>query len=215
LLRAFFLCALTFMVAAAALGVIHAVSGADWLHWLALHLLFLGGISQLVLGAGQFFACAFLATDPPPRRLVAGQLTAWNIGTIFVAVGVATNMSGLVEAGGALVATGLILFAVALRRMERRSLQHAPWALRWYQASTACLGLGALIGVLIANGTGWSHGDLVGAHLALNLGGWLGTAMMAQIVRAAAVRATVHAGRGPARSMSAVSVTTSGDDPGA
>lgn len=138
----------------------------------------LGGISQLVLGAGQFFVCAFLATDPPPRQLIAAQLATWNVGTVLVAVGVPTGVSVLVEAGGGLIAAGLVLFAVALRWMERHSLQHAPWALRWYQASAACLGLGALIGVLMARGTSWSHGDLLGAHLALNLAGWLGTAII-------------------------------------
>ena len=159
-------------------GILYSLSGRDWLHWLALHLLFLGGISQLVLGAGQFFVCAFLATDPPPRRLVDAQLAAWNAGTVLVAIGVPTDLTALTESGAALIAAGLALFALALRGMERRSLQHAPWALRWYQASAACLGLGALIGVLMARGMPWSHGSLLGAHLALNLAGWLGTAII-------------------------------------
>jgi hypothetical protein len=76
------------MVAAAVTGVARAVTGIEWLRWLALHLLFLGGISQLVLGAGQFFVCAFLVTDPPPRRLIAAEVGAWNAGTVLVAVGV-------------------------------------------------------------------------------------------------------------------------------
>jgi nitrite reductase (NO-forming) len=83
-----------------------------------------------------------------------------------------------VDGGGALIAAGLLLFAAALRSMERRSLQRAPWALRWYQASAACLGAGALAGVLMARGTAWPYGSLLGAHLALNLGGWLGTAIL-------------------------------------
>jgi nitrite reductase (NO-forming) len=178
LLTAFFVAGLLCMAAAAVAGITYALSGTSSLHWLALHLLFLGGVSQLVLGAGQFFVCAFLATDPPPRRLVGAQLATWNVGTALVAVGVPTEAAGLVEAGGALIATGLILFALALRGMERRSLQHAPWALRWYQASAACLGLGALLGVLIARGIPWAQGSLLGAHLTLNLGGWLGTAIV-------------------------------------
>jgi hypothetical protein len=177
-LRTFFLSGLLYIGASAAAGVAYALSGGDRLHWLALHLLFLGGISQLVLGAGQFFVCAFLATDPPPRGLIAAQMLTWNAGTLLVAVGVPTAHPGLVEAGGALIASGLLLFAVALAGMERRSLQRAPWALRWYQASAGCLGLGALLGVLMARGTAWSHGSLLGAHLALNLAGWLGTAIL-------------------------------------
>jgi nitrite reductase (NO-forming) len=166
------------MLAAVTVAIAFAITGLTWLHWLALHLLFLGGISQLVLGAGQFFVCAFLATSPPPRRLIWAQLAAWNAGTLLVAVGVPTATSGLVDGGGGLIAAGLVLFALGLRDMEQRSLQHAPWALRWYQASAACLGAGALLGVLMADGTAWPHGSLLGAHLALNLGGWLGTAII-------------------------------------
>ncbi|MFI5037091.1 MAG: hypothetical protein ACHP93_01270 [Solirubrobacterales bacterium] len=178
MLAAFFRAGLLFMLAALAAAIAHTIDGHDWLHWLALHLLLLGGISQLVLGAGQFFACASLATDPPPRRLVWAQLAAWNMGTILVSVGVPTETTGLVDGGGALIAAGLLLFAAALRGMERRSLQRAPWALRWYQASAACLGVGALAGVLMARSTAWPYGSLLGAHLALNLGGWLGTAIL-------------------------------------
>lgn len=178
LLAAFFRAGLLFMLAALAAAIAHTISDRDWLQWLTLHLVFLGGISQLVLGAGQFFVCAFLATDPPPRRLIWAQLAAWNVGTLLVAVGVPTATTGLVDGGGALIAAGLLLFAAALRGMERRSLQRAPWALRWYQASATFLGAGALAGVLMTRGTAWPYGSLLGAHLALNLGGWLGTAIL-------------------------------------
>ena len=75
------------MLAAAVAGSIQAIAPWPWGRWLALHLAFVGGVSQLVLGASQFFAGAFLATDPPPRRLVRGQLLAWNAGAILLALG--------------------------------------------------------------------------------------------------------------------------------
>ena len=178
LASAFFVPAIVLLLAAAGAGVAYVITGRDWMHWLALHLALLGGVSQLVLGAGQFFVCAFLATDPPSRRLIAAQLLAWNAGTLLVAVGVPTATGSLIDAGGALIGLGLVLFAAALYGMQRRSLQRARWAVRWYQASAACLGLGALIGVLLARGRPWSAGSLLGAHLALNLGGWLGMAIV-------------------------------------
>jgi nitrite reductase (NO-forming) len=178
LLRAFFTTGLVAIAAAAGAGVMFAITGREWLHWVALHLLFLGGISQLVLGAGQFFTCAFLATDPPPRIVVAAQLIVWNLGTVLVAVGVPTATNSLVEVGAALIAGGLALFAWALLGMSRRSLQRAPWALRWYQASAGCLGVGGLLGVLMATGLPRSSGSLLGAHLAFNLAGWFGTAIV-------------------------------------
>lgn len=178
LLGTFFSAGLCFMLAAAVAAIAYVLSGREWVHWLALHLLLLGGISQLVLGAGQFFTCAFLATDPPPRRLIWAQFGAWNMGVILVAVGVPSAISALSDVGGALIAIGIALFAAALLGMRRRSLQHAPWALRWYQTSAACLTVGVLLGVLMARGTPWPYGSLLGAHLALNLGGWLGTAIV-------------------------------------
>jgi hypothetical protein len=177
-LAVFFAAGLTFLAAGAVAGLASALADTPWLHWLALHLVFLGGVSQLVLGAGQFFACAFLATSPTPRWLVRAQLVAWNAGTVLVAVGVPTGVPWLTDAGGGLVGLGLVLFVAALYGMQRRSLQRARWAVRWYQACAGCLGLGLLAGIAMARGTVWPHGSLLGAHLALNLAGWLGTAIV-------------------------------------
>lgn len=178
LLAAFFSAALVMLAAAAVAAIAHATTGDARLHWLALHLALLGGVSQLVLGAGQFFVCAFLATTPPSRRLVAAQLGIWNLGTLLVAIGVPAGADGLVAAGGVLIAGGLGLFAASMRAMQQRSLQRARWAVRWYEGSAACLVAGVLVGVLLARGTSWPYGSLVGAHLALNVAGWLGTAIV-------------------------------------
>lgn len=178
LLAAFFSAALMMLAAAAVATVVHAVTGDPDARWLALHLALLGGVSQLVLGAGQFFVCAFLATSPPSGRFVAVQIAVWNAGTVLVAIGVPAGVDGLTDAGGVLVAAGLVLYAASMRAMQRRSLQRARWTVRWYQGSATCLGLGVLVGVLLARGVGWSHGSLLGAHLALNIAGWMGTAIV-------------------------------------
>jgi len=178
LLTAFFAAGLISLLAGGVAAIVHAVDGGYWSHWVSLHLLFLGGVSQLVLGAGQFFVCAFLATVPPGRRMVGAQLAAWNAGTVLVAAGVPGSRAGLVDAGGVLIVAGLVLFVAALVRMERRSLQQARWAVRWYEASAGALAVGVVVGVLMARGTVWTHGSLLGAHLALNLGGWFGAAII-------------------------------------
>lgn len=178
MLAAFFVAGLAFLAAAAVVAVVDRA--VDWPagHWLALHLAFVGGVSQLVLGAGQFFAGAFLATDPPPKRLIALQLGTWNAGALLVAVGVPERVDGLAIAGAVLLAAGLVAFLAGLRGLRRRSIQRIPWALRWYEACAAFLGVGVLAGVLLATGVAWTHGNLLGAHLALNLGGWFGTAIV-------------------------------------
>lgn len=179
MLAAFFTAAIAFMLAGAAAAVLNAAGLLGWYgHWLALHLVLLGGVSQLILGAGQFFSTAFLATDPPGRRMVRAQLATWSAGAILVAVGVPTGHSLLTDIGAAAVIAGLVLFATALWQLERRSLQSARWAIRWYYACAASLGLGAVVGIAMARGTDWPYGSLLGAHLTLNLAGWLGTAIV-------------------------------------
>ena len=179
-MAAFFALGIGFLAAGAAVGAVGAVAVVGWApaHWLALHLVFVGGVSQLVLGAGQFFAGAFLATDPPPRWLVRLQLCAWNAGTVLVAVGVPADLAWVTIVGAVLLAVGLVAFVAGLDRLRRSSLQRAPWAVRWYEACAGFLGVGVLIGVLLATGVRWSHGSLLGAHMTLNLAGWFGTAIV-------------------------------------
>jgi hypothetical protein len=54
----------------------------------------------------------------------------------------------------------------------------APWAIRWYEACGTFVGVGVLAGVLLATGARWTAGHLLGAHVALNLAGWFGTAIV-------------------------------------
>lgn len=178
LLIRFFAPAITFLLAAAVAAVLARAGLLADGRWLALHLAFLGGVSQLVLGAGQYFVAAFLATDPPSRPLVGAQLICWNAGTVLVAVGVPIGATTVAAVGGVLIAAGLALFAVGLRDMQRRSLQRARWAVRWYYACAAFLAAGVLAGLGLALDVPWPAGSLLGAHLALNLAGWLGTAII-------------------------------------
>jgi nitrite reductase (NO-forming) len=175
---AFFVAGIAMMLAGAAFAVANAIEPWTWGRWLALHLVFVGGISQLVLGASQFFAGAFLATDPPRRALIRAQLAGWNTGAVLVAAGVPLGSEPAVYAGAGLLLATLGLYTAGLAEMRRRSLGSVPWATRWYLAATACLVIGVLAGAMLANGIAWRHGNLLGAHMVLNLGGWFGTAIV-------------------------------------
>ena len=166
------------LLAGAACGVAYALGGPFELRWIALHFAFVGGISQMVIGAAQFFACAFLATEPPSRRAIRAELIVWNLATVCIAVGVPSGVVALTGAGGTLILVGLLLFDAQLRGMRRRSIQRIPWATRWYRTAALFLGCGALLGPAMAADVVWIHGSLLGAHLALNLGGWFGTAIV-------------------------------------
>lgn len=177
-LGSFFLCGLAFLLLAAIAGVIEAVEPWERGRWLALHLAFFGGVSQLILGATQFFAGAFLATDPPPRRQLRFQLVAWNLGTVLLAVFLPLDSGPGVALAVALLAAGLLAWAASLRSMKTRSLNRNPWATRWYEAAAVFFCLGIAAGGWLAEGSGWTHGYLTGAHMILNLGGWFGTTIV-------------------------------------
>lgn len=181
LLTAFFGCALAFLLAGAVAGIIAIESGEPRDRWVALHLLFVGGVSQLVLGAAPFFAGAFLATSPPPRALVRAQLAVWNLGAVLVVAGVLSSVRTLSVIGAAVLLAGLGLFVRGLHGLARRSIQTQPWALRWYLASAAMFMAGIVAGGVLAGGgmTAAEHRDeLLGAHVALNIAGWFGTAIV-------------------------------------
>ncbi|HMX70589.1 MAG TPA: hypothetical protein PKA56_02415 [Solirubrobacterales bacterium] len=178
LLLASVLTGTAFLAAAGALALAGEFAGWGTAGWMALHLALLGGVSQLVIGVSQFFVTAFLATTPPPPKLVAAQTGCWSVGTVAVVTGVAADVDPAVLAGSALLLTTLGLYAAAISGLHRRSLQRAAWASRWYAASAAWLVPGIVAGVLLATGVAWPYGSLLGAHLAFNLGGWLGGAIV-------------------------------------
>jgi len=175
---AFFICGIAFLLAAAGVGIAQWLAPWPWGHWLALHLAFVGGVSQLVLGATQFFAGAFLATDPPPRALVRAQVLCWNAGAILLAIAVPEHAETLIWLAVGLLVGGLAAWAAAIAAMRRSSLRRSPWATRWYVSGACFLGLGMVAGSLLARGVPWSHGDLLGAHMSLNLAGWFGAAIV-------------------------------------
>lgn len=175
---AFFVCAIAFLAAAAIAGLAQALWPSPWGRWLALHLAFVGGVSQLVLGASQFFAGAFLATDPPPRRLVRAQLLAWNAGAALLAVAVPRGAGTLTWVAVALLLAALGVWSAAIAVMVRSSLRRSPWATRWYLAASAFFALGMIAGSLLAHASPWPHGNLLAAHMALNLTGWFGAAIV-------------------------------------
>lgn len=177
-LTAFLGAGVAWLLVAAVTAVAYALGGPFELRWLALHFAFVGGVSQLIIGAAQFFACAFLATEPPARGTIRAELVLWNAATASIAIGVTWDVIALTGAGGVLVLAGLLVFDRELRAMRRRSIQRVPWATRWYRTAALFLGCGAVLGPAMANATAWPRGSLLGAHLALNIGGWFGTAIV-------------------------------------
>jgi nitrite reductase (NO-forming) len=175
---AFFACGIAFLLSAAVVGIAQWLEPWPWGHWLALHLAFVGGVSQLVLGASQFFAGAFLATDPPPRVLVRAQILCWNAGAVLLAIAVPERADTLIWVAVGLLVGALGAWAAAIAVMRQHSLRRSPWATRWYLSGACFFGFGMLAGSLLARGVPWNHGDLLSAHMSLNLAGWFGAAIV-------------------------------------
>jgi nitrite reductase (NO-forming) len=175
---AFFVCGIAFLSAGLIVAIADARIGSPDGRWLALHLVFVGGVSQLILGASQFFAGAYLATDPPPRRLIRLELGSWNLGTVLLAIAVPASWAGLAWAAVGLLFVSLALYAAGVTAMRRRSLRRAPWATRWYLAGVSFFALGIAAGLTMALAIVWPHGNLLAAHMALNLAGWFGAAIV-------------------------------------
>lgn len=175
---AFFICAIVFLLAAVIAGAWQGLSPWPWGRWLALHLAFLGGVSQLVLGASQFFAAAFLATDPPPRRLIRAQLILWNLGVITLAIAAPLGLGELRWLAAALLLTGLGAWGLAITAIRGGAVRQFSWATRWYVGGAAFLAVGILAGSLIAAGHYPGGGNLLAAHMALNILGWFGGAIV-------------------------------------
>jgi nitrite reductase (NO-forming) len=166
------------LVGAAGTAIVGELAGWDRAAWAGLHLALLGGVSQLVIGVSQFFVTAFLATSPPSRRVTVSEVAAWSVGSVAVVIGVAVGSDPLVIAGAAVLLATLALYLAVLGNLARGSLQRAPWASRWYRLGTVWLVLGIVAGAMLASAVPWPHGSLLGAHLAFNLGGWLGGAIV-------------------------------------
>jgi hypothetical protein len=77
-----------------------------------------------------------------------------------------------------LAGAALVLFAAGLRAMERRSLQRAAPAIRWYYACAGFAAAGGVLGGELWHGGGWAPGDLRLAHVTLMVLGWCGTAIV-------------------------------------
>jgi hypothetical protein len=107
--------AVAFLLAAAALAVVRSVQPFNHGWWLVSYLALVGGVSQLLLGAGRLMLGATRTSAPRRRRTPWAELVLWNVGTLLVPVGVLTDTAEVVAAGSVVLLVALALFAAARR----------------------------------------------------------------------------------------------------
>ena len=92
-----------FLLAAVVMVALNAVSPFERGWWLASYLFLVGGVSQVLLGGGQYMVATGRHAAPPARRLSWAQLALWNIGTVTVAGADMARVMPGVTAGSAIL----------------------------------------------------------------------------------------------------------------
>ena len=115
-----------FLLAAVVMVALNAVSPFERGWWLASYLFLVGGVSQVLLGGGQYMVATGRHAAPPARRLSWAQLALWNIGTVTVAGADMARVMPGVAAGSAILVVALTLFLAGLRRMRRTARNRTP-----------------------------------------------------------------------------------------
>jgi hypothetical protein len=139
--------AMAFLLAAAALAIARSVQPFDHGWWLVSYLALVGGLSQLLLGAGRLMLAATPASALR-RRTPWAEWMLWNVGTLLVPVGVLADKAEVVAAGSVVLLVALTLFAAASRTpaagpaSDRRSHLWAYHGLVVFLAGSVVVGAG-------------------------------------------------------------------------
>lgn len=148
--------------------------------WLLVHIFTLGILTNSIMLWSQTLTERFLQRRLPDsaRRGQLARTYVLNAGVIAVLAGRRHYL--LAWVGAALVAAALAWHAVVLGRQvaaSGRGQRHRPAAVG-YVASACCLPVGALFGAALAAG---ANERLRAAHLIVNVGGFVGLAVMASL----------------------------------
>ncbi|MBC7596601.1 MAG: multicopper oxidase domain-containing protein [Kineosporiaceae bacterium] len=154
--------------------------------WLMIHLLLLGAVSHSILVWSRYFADALLKTAPRPadRRDQSIRLALLNLGVVVVVAGVLSDAWPVTLAGASAVSLAVLWHGLSLVVQIRRSLPGRFNAtVRYYVAAAVLLPVGAGLGTILARGlTDPLHDQLVLAHAAINLLGWIGLTIVGTLV---------------------------------
>ena len=110
-----------------------------------------GGLSHLILGAGQFA----LGAGSAGRRVLAGQLVLWNFGAVLVPIGVFAGALRVDAVGSVLLLAALALFAGATGVPRRRGARDHRFWLYAYRAVAIFLAGSVIVGAGLGDALPW------------------------------------------------------------
>jgi hypothetical protein len=103
------------IVAGGAVAAVNSAAPFGHGSWLAAYLVLVGGVSQVVLGAGRLA----LGAPRPVPALLRAQLVLWNLGSLAVPGGVLADAPTLVTVGSVALLWALALFASGASGVRR------------------------------------------------------------------------------------------------
>jgi len=144
--------------------------------WLPLHLALAGAASVAICGAMQTFVLAMTASKSPPEWKQQLQFASVNAGVLLLAIGYPRGSHLLVALGGGIFIASILILGdiVRVAWFKAMNKRHAVPILFYAGAIVSMLAggvLGALVGAGAVEGATWVH--LRGAHLTLNVLGWI------------------------------------------
>ncbi|HET8656415.1 MAG TPA: hypothetical protein VFL93_12920 [Longimicrobiaceae bacterium] len=148
--RAFTICAVIFLVAAAAIAVLRSFTPITRAWWLVAYLSLVGGISQLLLGPGLIGLAGQRGARLPARGARRAQLVTWNGGTLLVAVADLVPSAAGVLVGSIVLVVALVLFARGLREVSTTANRLARGWTAAYVVLLIFLAGSVVIGTLLA-----------------------------------------------------------------
>lgn len=139
-----------FLFAGALAVVINTAAPFQHGWWLVAYLSLVGGLSQLLLGAGLYVLAERTQSHTPPDAQLLGQVGLWSLGTAVVATGDLAGAGPVLLLGSALLLIDLALFARTFSRLRRDAARRAAASERRYAALLLFLAVSVLVGSSIA-----------------------------------------------------------------
>lgn len=184
---------LTIALAFAIASPVAVVVPHDTGRWLPLHLFLVGSAVSAVSGATQLLAITWSTAPAPTDRVAAAQRWLVAGGAVAVAAGRELEADPLVGAGGVAVVGGLLILAAILVQIRRRSTVdrfHPAIDAYLLAISWAFAGVGLGLTLVVAEvSTSWA--EIRGAHIAMNVFGFVGLVILGTLPYFVATQARV------------------------
>lgn len=154
--------------------------------WLLVHLFTLGAVTNSILIWSRHFTEKLLKIDVPDgnRHIQLARIYLLNAGIVATVVGKLGDWWQVTTAGAAVVGVAVAWHAISLGR-DLMAKRDRPFAISvaHYVASACLLPIGAALGAILASPKGDTlHDDLLLAHEAINLIGFLGLAACGTLI---------------------------------